>query len=192
MRRKRPQLAAQPQRRIRFDPGNWPASDCSVATSPSAANIAILSNRRETTGVWRGWRKCTLRRTAVCFVLTKDLWPRHPQLASPRAALAMRAPADPSLPGPLALLSKLNDIAPNIQRARPVPAIAPQAQQTFGVVPLRACKVPFQHIPQRADGIPRSAKSSACSSCLVLLFRYRNLKRVFDSLQRGSSNKHAP
>jgi hypothetical protein len=24
-----------------------------VATSPSAANIAILSNRRETTGVWR-------------------------------------------------------------------------------------------------------------------------------------------
>jgi hypothetical protein len=45
LRRKRPQLAALPKRRIRLDPSNWPAWDCSVARSPSAANIAILPNR---------------------------------------------------------------------------------------------------------------------------------------------------
>ena len=62
------------------------------------------------TGVHGGVHTAANR--SVLLSVNKDLWPRHPQLAIPRAALATRAPADPSPPGPLALcLAAFSDIA---------------------------------------------------------------------------------
>ena len=96
--------------------------------------------------------------------------------------MAMRAPAVPSPPGPLAL-TKFSDIAPSIQSVQLAHAIAQQAQQIIGVLPLRMCKVLFQHIRQRADGTPRSANSCAFLNGpgpYVVFPRPLNLKRMFD------------
>jgi hypothetical protein len=76
-----------------------------------------------------------------------------------------------------------SDIAPSIPSVQLVLAIAQQAQQMFGVVPPRACKVLFQRIAQRADGTPRSARSSASlkgPDPYIVFPRSPNLKRMFD------------
>jgi hypothetical protein len=127
-----------------------------------------------------GSAHCGGPQCALC--ITNDSWPRHPQLAIPRAAMATRAPAVPSPPGPLAL-TKFSDIAPSIQSVQLAHAIAQQAQQIIGVLPLRACKVLFQHMRQRAADTLRSVYSSAFlkgPGPYVVFPRPLNLKRMFD------------
>ena len=65
----------------------------------------------------------------------RSLWPRHPQLAIPRAALAMRAPADPSPPGPpSSLYNQDEELVPHADpqkrglSARPTIAKLPDAE----------------------------------------------------------------
>jgi hypothetical protein len=103
---------------------------------------------------------------------------------NPASRFGYEGPGGPiSVGATRSTLVALSDIAPSIQRAQPAPAIAPQAQRTFDVVPLRMYKVLFQHIRQRADGTPRSANSCAFLNGpgpYVVFARLLYLKRLFD------------
>ena len=90
----------------------------------------------------------------------------------------LRASADP-----ISAEAAFNDIAPSIQYVQLTSAIAQQAQQIVGVLPLRACKVLFQHMRQRAADTLRSVYSSAFlkgPGPYVVFPRPLNLKRMFD------------
>ena len=118
-------------------------------------------------------------RRALC--ITKDLWPRH-TLSQSREPLWLRGPWRTHLRRGHSL-NQVSDIAPSIQSVQLAHAIAQQAQQIIGVLPLRACKVLFQHTRQRAADTLRSVYSSAFlkgPGPYAVFPRPLNLKRMFD------------
>ena len=101
---------------------------------------------------------------------------------NPASPMATRGPGGPISAG-ATRSNQVSDIAPSIQSVQLAHAIAQQAQQIIGVLPLRACKVLFQHMRQRAADTLRSVYSSAFlkgPGPYVVFPRPLNLKRMFD------------
>jgi len=98
----------------------------------------------------------------VCFVRQRKLVAKASPARNPASRFGYEGPGGPIAAGATRSTQQpFSDIAPSIPSVQLALAIAQQAQRTFDVVPLRVCKVLFQHIRLRAAGIPRSASSSA-------------------------------